>query len=182
MLLLIVGIVVFLGIHLLPTFRSTRQALVERFGENGYKAAFSVASILGFVLLVYGYVKAPYIPVWTPPIWMQHLALLLMLHKRLGALAHDGLIEQRDGYLLVPEIGALARRAQLASGLKARPASGPPARFRSYRSVSNTWPVLGWSVARMSVTLPPRLMSRTNSSVGSKPTAWVAVMGSMSRR
>jgi uncharacterized membrane protein len=79
MALLIIGIVVFLGIHLLPTFGDLRERLIERLGENGYKALFSVLSILGFVLLVYGFAKAPIIPIWTPPVWMRHLAMLLML-------------------------------------------------------------------------------------------------------
>lgn len=79
MALLIIGIVVFLGIHLLPTVRGAREALVERLGENGYKAFFSVASILGFVLLVYGYASAPMVTIWTPPVWTRHLSLLLML-------------------------------------------------------------------------------------------------------
>ncbi|GFO83173.1 MAG: hypothetical protein A49_28000 [Methyloceanibacter sp.] len=79
MALLIVGIVVFLGLHLLPTRRSTRERLVARFGENGYKALFSVASILAFVLLVYGFATAPIVQIWVPPIWMRHLAMLLMI-------------------------------------------------------------------------------------------------------
>ncbi|MGD8354168.1 MAG: NnrU family protein [Methyloceanibacter sp.] len=79
MALLIIGIVVFLGVHLLPTFTHAREALIEKLGENGYKAFFSVASILGFVLLIYGYARAPFVPIWTPPIWTRHLSLLLML-------------------------------------------------------------------------------------------------------
>jgi len=79
MALLIIGIVVFLGIHLLPTFGGLRERLIERLGANGYRAAFSVFSILGFVLLVYGFAKAPIIPIWTPPTWMRHVAMLLML-------------------------------------------------------------------------------------------------------
>lgn len=79
MALLIVGIVVFLGLHLLPTCRSTRERLVARFGESGYKALFAVASILAFVLLVYGFATAPIVQIWTPPVWMRHLAMLLMI-------------------------------------------------------------------------------------------------------
>lgn len=79
MALLIIGIVVFLGIHLLPTFSGLRDRLIERLGENGYKALFSILSILGLVLLVYGFAKAPFIPVWSPPAWMRHVAMLLML-------------------------------------------------------------------------------------------------------
>ena len=55
MTLLIVGIVVFLGIHALPTNPGLRAALVGRLGETGYKVLFSLLSIAGFVLLVYGF-------------------------------------------------------------------------------------------------------------------------------
>ena len=54
MTLLIAGIVVFLGLHLLPTLPGLREKLVSRFGENGYKALFSLVSVAAFVLLVYG--------------------------------------------------------------------------------------------------------------------------------
>lgn len=79
MALLIIGIVVFLGVHLLPTHPSMRARLIGSLGENGYKAFFSVLSILGFVLLVYGFAMAPIIQIWSPPTWMRHLAILLML-------------------------------------------------------------------------------------------------------
>ena len=42
MTLLIVGIVVFLGIHTLPTNPGLREALVGRLGETGYKVLFSL--------------------------------------------------------------------------------------------------------------------------------------------
>lgn len=79
MALLIIGIVVFLGIHLLPTCTVGRDRLIDSLGENGYRAAFSVLSILGFVLLVYGFATAPIIQIWYPPVWMRHLSMLLML-------------------------------------------------------------------------------------------------------
>lgn len=79
MALLIVGIVVFLGIHLLPTCGGLRARLIARLGANGYRVLFSVLSIAGFVLLVYGFAKAPVIQIWSPPVWARHLAMLLML-------------------------------------------------------------------------------------------------------
>jgi uncharacterized membrane protein len=79
MTLLIVGIIVFLGIHLLPTFPQFRQTLVGRFGENGYKTIFSLLSLAGFVLLVWGFAKAPVVQVWSPPPWTRWVAIVLML-------------------------------------------------------------------------------------------------------
>ena len=79
MTLLIIGIVVFLGLHLLPTFSGLRETLVGRLGENGYKALFSLLSVAGFVLLVYGFAKAPVVQVWWPPSWTRWVAIVLML-------------------------------------------------------------------------------------------------------
>jgi uncharacterized membrane protein len=79
MTLLIVGIIVFLGIHTLPTIPGLRDRLISRFGENGYKAFFSLLSIAGFVLLVWGFARAPVIQVWTPPDWTRWVAIVLML-------------------------------------------------------------------------------------------------------
>ncbi|HSD91603.1 MAG TPA: NnrU family protein [Methyloceanibacter sp.] len=79
MTLLILGIVVFLGVHLLPTLGNVRANLVARLGENGYRALFSLASIAGFVLLVWGFAKAPVIQIWSPPGWTRWMAIALML-------------------------------------------------------------------------------------------------------
>lgn len=79
MTLLILGIVVFLSVHLLPTFHDVRETLIGRLGENGYKALFSLLSIVGFVLLVWGFAKAPVVQVWSPPTWTRYVAMVLML-------------------------------------------------------------------------------------------------------
>ena len=79
MTLLIAGIVVFLGIHLLPTLPGLRDRLIGQFGQNGYKALFSLLSIAGFVLLVWGFAKAPIIQVWSPPAWTSWVAMVLMI-------------------------------------------------------------------------------------------------------
>jgi uncharacterized membrane protein len=79
MTLLIVGIVLFLGIHLLPSFPQFRAGLVKRIGETGYKIFFSVLSIAGFVLLIWGFAEAPLIQVWSPPPWTRWVAIVLML-------------------------------------------------------------------------------------------------------
>jgi uncharacterized membrane protein len=79
MTLLIIGIVVFLGIHLLPTFPHFRDGLIGHIGETGYKVAFSLLSVAGFVLLVWGFAQAPVIQVWSPPPWTRWVAIVLML-------------------------------------------------------------------------------------------------------
>lgn len=81
MAILLIGLVVFLGIHTLATMRQTRAGLIERFGEGGYKGVFSLVALAGLVLIVWGYsaYRADgYIPVWDPPVWTRHLALPLV--------------------------------------------------------------------------------------------------------
>lgn len=84
MLLLGLGLAVFFAIHLVPTAPAVRDGLKARFGEGGYKGLFSVVSLLGFALIVYGYQKLQLHPgknpiLWTPPAAMKHVAFLLMI-------------------------------------------------------------------------------------------------------
>src|ERR1700733_10894012 len=81
MLTLLIGIVVFLGVHTLTTQRETRARLIARFGEGPYKGLFSLGAVVGFVLIVWGfslYRSQGWIQVWTPPVWTRHLTITLM--------------------------------------------------------------------------------------------------------
>ena len=82
MALLILGLVLFLGVHLVRVLaEGARTRFIAQRGENAWKGMYSVLSILGFVLLIYGYGLARQQPVvlWTPPTWTRHLAALLTL-------------------------------------------------------------------------------------------------------
>ena len=82
MLLLIAGLVLFLGTHAFTMLRGPRAALIERVGEGPYKIGYSLASLLGLVVLSIGYGQyraSGTIEVWSPPVWTRHLALLLVL-------------------------------------------------------------------------------------------------------
>jgi uncharacterized membrane protein len=79
MTILILGIIVLIGIHFVPAFPDLRDSLMARLGRNGYRALFSVVSLLGIALVVWGFAKAPVVQIWAPPVWTRHLALLLML-------------------------------------------------------------------------------------------------------
>ncbi len=77
--LLITGIVLFFGIHLLPAFVGPRQRLVDMLGEAGYKTAFSLTSAIGFVFMLYGWRDVPHDPVFDPPAFSLLLSKVVML-------------------------------------------------------------------------------------------------------
>src|ERR1700730_849894 len=79
--ILIIGLVVFFGTHVLVSLRRARGAVIKRVGEGPYKGLFSAASLIGLVLIVYGfglYRREELIPVWSPPAFLRHLAVGLM--------------------------------------------------------------------------------------------------------
>ncbi len=80
MTLLILGLALFLGVHSTRIFADGfRNAQVAKLGLNGWKAVFSIVSIAGLMLIVYGYATARMTPVviWSPPLWTRHVAALL---------------------------------------------------------------------------------------------------------
>ena len=77
----IIGLVVFLGTHVFVTMRDRRAAVVARIGEWPYRGLFSLVSIVGIVLIGYGfaaYRAAGPIMVWYPPGWTRHIVVTLM--------------------------------------------------------------------------------------------------------
>ncbi len=79
---LIVGLVLFLGVHSVSIVApAARDRWAAALGENGWKGLYSVLSLAGLVLIVVGYGAAREAPVilYTPPAGLRHLAALLML-------------------------------------------------------------------------------------------------------
>jgi uncharacterized membrane protein len=64
--LLIAGLVLFIGIHVLPSFGGLRRALIARLGEGGYKILFSLLAAAGLILAGIGYGQAPREQIFTP--------------------------------------------------------------------------------------------------------------------
>lgn len=76
--LLILGIAVFIGVHLLPCFVSLRQAIIARLGIGPYKGLFSLLSLVGLALIVMGKYRADFQLLWQPPAWGRDVALVLL--------------------------------------------------------------------------------------------------------
>lgn len=80
MMVLLLGLVIFLGVHSVRIFADGwRTATVARIGEQRWKGAYSIASLLGFGLLLWGFgiARAQPVQLWAPPMALRHLALLL---------------------------------------------------------------------------------------------------------
>src|ERR1700733_6414966 len=82
MTVLIIGLVVFLGVHSIalaaPAFRSRA---IARLGEGAWKGLYSLVAAVGLVLIVYGFHLARESPVglYSPPGWLRYVTYLLML-------------------------------------------------------------------------------------------------------
>jgi uncharacterized membrane protein len=77
---LIVGLVLFFGAHTLTTMRDTRATVIGRIGEGPYKGLYSLLSLAGLVLIVWGfghYRGHGYIAAWDPPASLHPVALVL---------------------------------------------------------------------------------------------------------
>jgi uncharacterized membrane protein len=80
--LLVLGLIVFLGCHSIRIVADPwRSRQVARLGPNGWKGAYSLVSLAGFALIVWGYAQARLDPVvlYAPPVWTRHLAALLTM-------------------------------------------------------------------------------------------------------
>jgi len=79
--LLILGLVVFLGVHVFVTLREARAAVIGRIGERPYKGLIALASLIGLVLIGYGfgeYRASGWIEIWHPPHWTYYVTQILM--------------------------------------------------------------------------------------------------------
>ena len=82
MIVLIAGLILFLGIHSVRIVAEDwRTAKRAQWGEAKWKGIYTIVSLVGFALIVWGYGLARQSPVaiWSPPVWTRHVAALLTL-------------------------------------------------------------------------------------------------------
>lgn len=80
--LLLIGIVVFFGVHCVSIVAPAwRDRMVARLGEGAWKGLYSLLSIAGFVLMIRGYSLARLEPMtfYNSPFWLRYVAAILML-------------------------------------------------------------------------------------------------------
>jgi uncharacterized membrane protein len=78
MTLLLVGLVIFFGIHLVPSMVPLRRRLAAWKGESIYQMGYSLIAAIGLALIICGKSMAPYRVIYTPPAWTVHLTWVLM--------------------------------------------------------------------------------------------------------
>lgn len=79
---MILGLALFLGVHTLPAQRELRRRVIAAMGEGSYKFAYALVSVLGIVLIGWGfahYRATGWIDIWDPPKALKHITIALML-------------------------------------------------------------------------------------------------------
>jgi uncharacterized membrane protein len=82
LLVMILGLVLFLGVHTLTTQRDRRARLIAAWGEGTYKIGYALVSAAGLALIIWGFAQyraTGMWEVWTPPTAFKHIAVALML-------------------------------------------------------------------------------------------------------
>ena len=88
--ILILGLVIFLATHVFVSFRDARASAIERVGLPVYRGLFAIVSLVGFALIVWGYAQYrahDLVQLWTPPAFMRHITIGLVLFAMIFVVA-----------------------------------------------------------------------------------------------
>ena len=110
MTIFVIGLVLFLGSHLFTTFRTARAGLVERFGAGPYRGLYTLVSLAGLGLIIWGfgrYRAEGMVQLWYPPVWTRHLALTLMWFAFVALAASGPLPGKIRGWLRHPMLAGV---------------------------------------------------------------------------
>jgi len=79
--IMVLGLAVFVAAHVFITRRDARAAVIGRIGEGPYKGLLSLVSLIGVVLIAWGFARyraTGWVDVWLPPPWTRHVTVALM--------------------------------------------------------------------------------------------------------
>lgn len=122
MILLLIGLLLFIGIHSVRIVSDDfRTQFIDKRGENAWKGVYSVISLVGFVLLIYGYGLTRLDPtyLWHPPVVTRHIASLLMLFSFVllaAAYVPNNAIKARLGHPMTMAVKIWAFSHLIANG------------------------------------------------------------------
>jgi uncharacterized membrane protein len=122
MIALVVGLVLFLGIHSIRIVAEPlRSSLVSKLGEQGYKGVYTLISFAGLGLIIWGYGQTRISPVdlWFPPPIMRSLAIWLTLIAFIlisASYVPGNRIKARLGHPMVAGVGLWALAHLISNG------------------------------------------------------------------
>jgi uncharacterized membrane protein len=124
MLILIAGLIVFLGAHSIAIVAPHwRNRMVLLIGEGTWKGTLGLLNLVGFILIVVGFVHSRQAPVllYVPPAWLRHVTFLLMLpvFPLLIAAYLPGKIRARSKHPMLVAVKLWATAHLLANGMLA---------------------------------------------------------------
>jgi uncharacterized membrane protein len=82
LLVMILGLILFFGVHTLTTQRELRAQAIGSMGESTYKIGYALVSVAGLALVAWGFANyraTGWIDVWNPPTSFKHITVALML-------------------------------------------------------------------------------------------------------
>ena len=85
MLIFILGLVLFFGIHMLPFYPEYREQLIEKIdsdaidGEGLYKIIFCVVSLFALIFIGLGKGSITFIGLWDIPVFFRYISIILIL-------------------------------------------------------------------------------------------------------
>lgn len=112
-----IGLAIFFGAHGYSALRRRGEGdIIARMGKGPYMGLYSIVSALGLGLLIWGYAGLkpwypPGFPVFTPPEWLRHATLALMLPALVlvvAAYLPAGWIKRTSGHPMVVGVGLWA--------------------------------------------------------------------------
>ncbi|WP_028670655.1 NnrU family protein [Saccharospirillum impatiens] len=122
MITLVIGLAIFLGIHSIHMLAPQwRESMIRQMGLMPWKGLYSIISLAGFGLIIWGYGLARLDPVWVwfAPGWTRHLSALLMIPAFIflaAAYVPGNRIKARFGHPMVLAVKTWAIAHLIANG------------------------------------------------------------------
>jgi uncharacterized membrane protein len=78
MTMLMIGMALFFGTHLIPNIAGVRAGLVSSLGEKPYMLVYTALSLIGITLMFMGRLRADFELLWIAPGWLQIVTMMFM--------------------------------------------------------------------------------------------------------
>lgn len=181
LLIVILGVGLFVGVHLVPMVPGWRAALVARLGEGGYKGGFAVLAGAGLIGAIVAYRFTSHVPLWSSPPSLRIVTAILMLAAVLLFAGAKGVpwFKRVVRHPMLWGIGLLGIAHLLVNGDVAgvilfgglavfgfawqaltdrRDAEIDPAAWAETRRTTSFWPFAKWRAGGAPVTLRPLII------------------------